>query len=386
MFAKFHALALAGMAFLVLAGAALAQDGQRPPATSGLGETINQGTVGIIAGDFHSTSIRMSSDMGAVLDDGEKLRILAIAGKGSIQSILDLLYLQGIDVGIVQLDVLEYFRDRKVHSGIESALRYAAKLHNEEVHILVRDDIDSLEDLAGKPVNFGLPGSGNFITASLIFGTLKIGVQPRGLDLNLALEKLKTGEIAGLVEVVGKPGRSFEKLSAAEGVKLLPLPREPKLLERYLPARITAEDYPGLVASDQPVATLAVGTAMVVYNWQRGQSRYGKVRRFVEAFFDRIDDFQAPGRHPKWSEVNLRAEIPGWRRFGPAEDWLKARAAQVAKAEAQEQAAAELELREAFTQFLRESADSPTQDPKLSGNEDVEALFQQFLEWSSETR
>jgi len=30
-----------------------------------------------------------------------------------------------------------------------------------------------------------------------------------------------------------------------------------------------------------------------------------------------------PGNHPKWSEVNLTAELPGWRRFDPAQQWLK---------------------------------------------------------------
>jgi hypothetical protein len=46
------------------------------------------------------------------------------------------------------------------------------------------------------------------------------------------------------------------------------------------------------------------------------------VARFVDAFFSKFDQFQQPPRHPKWREVNLTAEVPGWTRFQPAQDWL----------------------------------------------------------------
>jgi hypothetical protein len=49
-------------------------------------------------------------------------------------------------------------------------------LDQEEVHILARQDITSIADLAGKKVNFDLRDSRSFITGSVLFRALKINV------------------------------------------------------------------------------------------------------------------------------------------------------------------------------------------------------------------
>jgi hypothetical protein len=78
-----------------------------------------------------------------------------------------------------------------------------------------------------------------------------------------------------------------------------------------------------IVPADAPVPTIAVGDVMAVFAWSPHTERYNKVSRFVDAFFSKFDQFQQPPRHPKWREVNLTAEVPGWTRFQPAQDgWL----------------------------------------------------------------
>jgi hypothetical protein len=52
---------------------------------------VNQGTVAIITGGVNGTYIRIASDLAAVLDKSDQLRILPIVGKGSVQNIADLL-------------------------------------------------------------------------------------------------------------------------------------------------------------------------------------------------------------------------------------------------------------------------------------------------------
>ncbi len=76
-------------------------------------EQVNQGTVGIIAGGIDGTSMQAASDLSAVLDDGNELRVLPIQGKGSVQAITDILYLRGIDIGIVQSDALVFAQQEK---------------------------------------------------------------------------------------------------------------------------------------------------------------------------------------------------------------------------------------------------------------------------------
>ena len=82
----------------------------------------NQGAIGIISGGVDGTYIRIAADLAAVLEEPGSLRILPVIGKGSVQNVADLLYLRGIDVAIVQSDVLAYVVREKSFPGIEYSL------------------------------------------------------------------------------------------------------------------------------------------------------------------------------------------------------------------------------------------------------------------------
>lgn len=282
----------------------------------------NKGVVGIIAGGVNGTYIRIAADMATVLDtDG--LRILAIIGKGSVQNINDLLYLKGVDMAIIQSDVLEYLKRLGTYKAIDKRIYYITKLYNEEFHLLASPDISNPRDLAGRKVNFDVKGSGTSITASILFDTLKISVEPTYYDQATALEKLKSGEIAALAYVAGKPAQLFEQLTATNQLHFLSVDQTPELLEIYLPTRLNNQDYPRLIAPDQDIRTIAVGAVLAVYNWDSSNTRYRKVANFVNHFFDHFNKFQQPARHLKWREVSLSAVIPGWTRFPPAQEWLQ---------------------------------------------------------------
>jgi hypothetical protein len=131
----------------------------------------------------------------------------------------------------------------------------------------------------------------------------------------VALTKLQRGEIAAMVFVAGKPARLFAGVPADSGLRFLPLPPTPALLETYLPGSLAAADYPTLIPAGESVETIAVGAVMAVYAWPPGTERHRKVARFVEALQANFDAFLRPPRHPKWREVNLAAQVPGWVRF-----------------------------------------------------------------------
>ncbi|QQS55254.1 MAG: TAXI family TRAP transporter solute-binding subunit [Candidatus Competibacteraceae bacterium] len=282
----------------------------------------NKGVVGIITGGINGTYIRIASDLATVLDT-DSLRILAIVGKGSVQNISDLLYLKGIDIAIVQSDVLEYIKRHGTYKNIENKVYYIAKLYNEEFHLLANTEIKNLSDLAGQKINFDTKGSGTFITASIIFDTLNIPVEPTYYDQATALDKLKNHEIDALVYVAGKPAQLFDKLTANNSLHFVPIDHTPVLLETYLPTQLNSQDYPNLIEPNQTVKTIAVGAVLAVYNWKSASPRYQKTANFVNHFFENFNEFQQPTRHPKWREVSLSAVIPGWTRFKPAQKWLE---------------------------------------------------------------
>ena len=184
-----------------------------------LRSSVNQGTVAIVSGGVNGTYIRIASDLAAVLDKPDQLRILPIVGKGSVQNITDLLYLRGIDVGIVQSDVLSFIRKQNLHPNIAAAhpLRHQA-LQRGGPHPGRARTSTQLADLAGKKVNVDVAGSGTAMTASTLFDALGLKVEPTNFDQALALEKLKQGEIAAMVFVAGKPTDLFRKIDAGTGL------------------------------------------------------------------------------------------------------------------------------------------------------------------------
>ncbi len=82
-------------------------------------------------------------------------------------------------------------------------------------------------------------------------------------------------------------------------------------------------DYPGLVPEGSSVETVAVGAVMAVYSWSPGTERYTRLSKFVDAFFDNLGNLLGPSHHPKWKQVSLTAQVPGWTRFRAAQQWLQ---------------------------------------------------------------
>ena len=87
--------------------------------------------IGVVTSDQSGTYLRIAADMGKVLDNPTTgLRILPITGDGSIQNITDLLYLKGVDLAIVQSDVLAYIKDHRIHGGVSDRVSYITRLYN----------------------------------------------------------------------------------------------------------------------------------------------------------------------------------------------------------------------------------------------------------------
>jgi TRAP transporter TAXI family solute receptor len=348
-----------------------AQAPSSPPAS----DDVNETTVGIISGTVTGTYVQFASDLTNVLDTPGKLRVLAILGKGSEQNIADILKLRGVDIGIVQSDVLAYVKKQGTFPDVENKLQYVTKLYNEEFHIVAGPDVANLEDLSGKKVNFGPKGSGISITTSTVFDLLKIPVEATYDDPSVALDKLKQGQIAASAGVYGKPAKIYESIKPDDNIHFVPVPATIDLSKVYYPSSLSNKDYPNLIGANDTVETVAVGAVMVVFSWEPNSWRYRKVARFVDMFFSSLDQLQKPPRHPKWQEVNLGAKIPGWVRFPAAEEWLK-RAYTPAKTAAQLPPDSDLA---AFRRFLAETAS--TQKSDLANEEARQKLFESFENW-----
>jgi TRAP-type uncharacterized transport system substrate-binding protein len=334
----------------------------------------NQWTVGVAGGLLSGSNMTFADELAQVLDDGENLRILPIVTYGAASNLDDLLYLRGVDVAITQSDVFEYFRTERKTVNLENRINYIIRLPTSEMHVLARNEINSLGDLRGKKVNFGPAGSASSLTGSIVFQRAGVQVEPTNFDNPLALQKLKSGEIVALVRVINKPIDFFAKIPANSGLHLVPIPFTKAYEDLYALGEFTSQEYPTLVPPGQVADTIAVPAVLAVFNWQKNTDRYRKVQRFVESFFTKFEQFQQPPRHPKWRDVNLAATVPGWTRWSVAEEMLQ-RIRQANGVNTQQAGAAA-----EFAAFLQEKGVANVQPSA----DQREALFREFLQWQQQ--
>ena len=123
------------------AGPAAGEPSGRPGTEAALSERMNANTVSVITGTPGGTYFRIGADLAFVLDNGDKLRILPILGKGAGENAYDIRFLKGVDLGFVRTDTLDQLRQDKRLKDIEQRIQYIAKLFNDELHVIAPNAI-----------------------------------------------------------------------------------------------------------------------------------------------------------------------------------------------------------------------------------------------------
>lgn len=352
----------------------------------------NENVVTVIGSGRLTGDTQLAEDISNVVETipGNDLRVIPMLGKGAGQNVNDMLYLKGMDMGIVDQDILAHLKKKYPgrYKNVGRLINYITKISNIELHVYAKQDIRSLEDLKGKKISCLKPDSTVDLLCHNLFSALKIDAKIVYDDAELALQKVKTGKIAAAARAASPPLPGFERIKPEDGLHFVPinegsLPNSDfaKVRASYLPARLRAKDYPALIAPGEEVPTIATASLLAVYAWPSGTQRYQRVAKFVQLLFENMDRLRKPPRHPKWADVNLAAKVPGWTRFPAAQAWLDAkrkdmqRVAAAAKAKAK---AKEAKTKAAFRRFLAQQA-------KVSGRastrEQREALYTKFVQW-----
>jgi hypothetical protein len=178
---------------------------------------------------------------------------------------------------------------------------------------------------------------------------------------------MRKGEIDAVIVCGGKPYKSVASFKD-DRFHLVTVDYDKPLQGDYLPATLSAKDYPNLIAEGEKVDTIAVPAVLAAYNWAPNTDRYRKLANFVDAFFAKFPTFQNPPFHPKWKEVSLSAPLAGWNRLPAAQQWLDKNNLQPV-------------ARTRFDTFLQQN---PATAAKVTSETDKEALFKQFQAWEAE--
>jgi TRAP transporter TAXI family solute receptor len=338
------------------------------PDLKAITERMNANTLTLVTGNPNLIFTAYGSDLAAVLNDGDELRILPVISQGAVQNVRDVRFLRGIDLGFTVSNILGHYRRTGELGDLEDKLVYIMKISNDEIHLVTRSDITSLEQLRGRKVNFNSKGSGTQMTARDIFTGLNIDVDEVNLGPADAFDKLAKREIAATIITSGKPAGAIAQLKASDGYRLIPVPFAKPLRDDYLPSMLTHEDYPNLIANGGTVDTIAASSVLFAYNWPKNTDRYRRVDKFVKALFAKFTELQKPPRNPHWREANLAASLPGWKRFEGAQELV---------ASYREQTLAG--TREQFEQFI-----APRAGKLPATEQERNQLFNDFLRWRHE--
>jgi uncharacterized protein len=329
----------------------------------------NEASLMILGGSPGTTYFNVVHDMAAAVAGNDDLRLIAVDAPGGIESLRDLLLLRGIDLALVPENVLDYADAMASFGpGLRERLTYVTQLYGEEVHFLAGPDINSVENLRGKKV--AVPpedGNAEFTTRDL-FRRLRIEAEIVRVASADAIDDVRSGTLAALALMGGKPLRFVAGLPKDGSLRLLAVPLTQALGDDYSPSSFRADDYPSLIPEGQAVDTVAVNAVLVANNLAKSDASTRRIARFVPVLFGALSDLGGPQRHPKWSEVNLAAALPRWSRFPVAKELLEK--------SLREQTAS---VQRDFEQFLL--VNSPRGAPGRSP-EERRRLFDEYLKWT----
>src|SRR3989442_1395838 len=218
--------------------------------------------MGLVTGGEKGTYYQFGLDLQKLMKQSDFINLTVFPSKGSIENVYAVYQRPGVQLGVVQSDVLAFItrlQSDPTLVKIAKKTRMVFPLYNEEVHVLGRRGIADFEDLTGKRVAIGRDGSGTFLTARLLFQLSDVKPSTMiPIDTDEALAELKAGRIDAMVYVAGYPVKLLkEDVSDKDQLVLIPIINK-SILEFYPQAQIPAAVYGW---QPTPISTPAVKTA-----------------------------------------------------------------------------------------------------------------------------
>jgi TRAP transporter TAXI family solute receptor len=217
--------------------------------------------MGIVTGGEKGTYYQFGLDLQKLVKQAD-INLAVSPSKGSIENVYAVYQRPGVQLGIVQSDVLAFIsrlESDPTLNKIAKKTRMVFPLYNEEVHILGKRGIADFDDLAGKRIAIGREGSGTYLTARVFLQLSELKPAATVLiDTDEALAELKAGRIDAMFYVAGFPVRLLrDGVTDADQLALIPITNK-NILELYPQAEIPANTYAWQPAKVPTVAAKAV--------------------------------------------------------------------------------------------------------------------------------
>lgn len=215
------------------------------------------------------------------------------------------------EIAFTQTDIASYATEGKLmfEGNAIDNIKAIGTLYPETIQIVTTEKtgIKTVEDLKGKKVSIGAPGSGTAANAEQIlevYGMSLDDIQKQDLSFDESVNGIKDGNIDAAFVTAGHPTAAVEELSATDKVVIVPVDADKadKLMEKY-PYYTKEEIGSGTYKISAAVPTVAVQAMLVVKAGLSDEVVYD----ITKAIFENLDKVQ----HAKAKQINPENALNG---------------------------------------------------------------------------
>ena len=275
--------------------------------------------MGLVTGGEKGTYYQFGLDLQKLVKPAG-INLNVHTSKGSVENIFAVYQRPGVQLGVVQSDVLAFVARLQTDptlTMIAKKTKMVFPLYNEEVHVVARKGIPDFDSLAGRRVAVGREGSGTYLTARLLFKLSEVTpAEMVYIDTAEALAELKAGRVDAMFYVAGYPVKLLkEDITEGDQLALIPITNK-SILEFYPQAEVPAGVYPW---QPTPIVTAAVKAVLISFDYRRKDC--DNVGRFAQIVSQRLETLRSTG-HAKWKVVDLNYPLRGWEQYDCVRKYL----------------------------------------------------------------
>lgn len=271
-------------------------------------------SLSIATGGTSGTYYPLGGGMAQIFTD-HVVNTTAEATGASVEN-MQLLKSGDVDLAFVQSDIADYAANGTFmfeQSGPVQNIQAVASLYNETIQIVVpgNSDIQSVEDLAGKRVSIGAPGSGTELNALQILEVHGMTPDDLGqvqrLDFGDSTSYIQDGSLDAAFVTAGTPTSAVSELAATAGVRIVHIADDNinALIAKYpyyAEQTVEAGTYSGF---DETVNTVAVKAQLVISSELPEELVYD----LTKSLFENLD--QLVSVHAKAAEIKAESALEG---------------------------------------------------------------------------
>ncbi|MBU9672252.1 TAXI family TRAP transporter solute-binding subunit [Planococcus sp. CP5-4] len=302
-FGFYATVALAGSVFLAGCGDDAANDGEG-------GGAAEPEFISVLTGGTTGTYYPLGGAMATIIENETGIDTTAEVSQASAANMTSLADGTG-EIAFVQTDTAFYASEgsNMFEGEVIDSVSAIGALYPETIQIVTTEGsgITAFEDLAGKSVSVGAPGSGTYINAEQlleIHGMTMDDVDAQNLDFGESQESLQSGQIDAAFITAGTPTGAVESLSATSDVNIVPVAADKaaELIEKY---PYYAEDVvpSGTYGLTEEVETVSVLAMLVVQNDISEDTVYD----ITKAIYENTDQIQ----HAKADFIKAETALDG---------------------------------------------------------------------------